>query len=297
MKLCDLASNGGRRGWGGVMLGAVLLASACLVGPALAQERVTVGLAVYADSFHVAQGRIDIRFDAESFTIATASESTGLFGLFFPWDSRSRTLGSVRDGLVLPVRHETDGAYVSEAREVRIGFNGRAVRLERLLPSPEEDEREPVPAALMAGSLDPLSASLQAALAIPADLSACPTESREVFDGRRLLRVRLLNTDNTPPLSDERGLPITWPTLKCELKTEEIAGRWKGERKNSGGLFARRAEAAPVPTHVFFARPYAHLAPIPVRVERRGGWSIVAVITEMADRPEAVTTLADSRAF
>jgi hypothetical protein len=273
-----------------LLLGACVLAA----GSAQAQQQVTVKLAVFADSFHVADGQVDMSFDTTSFRIETSAKSTGLFGFFFPWTNMATTYGQVLDSSVGPVLYESDGTFISERREVRMGYKDAMLTLERAFPAPDQDDDfEAVPPHMLQGALDPLSASLQAALAVPADLSSCPSEPRLVFDGRRLLSVSLLNTDNAPPLADDRGLPIPWPTLKCALKTEEIAGRWKPKKSvTSGGVFASRDDAPQVSTHVFFARPDPELAPVPVRIERRGGWSVVAVMTELTHKDTSVAARA-----
>ncbi len=244
------------------------------------EQTLVMDVAIFADSFHVIDASFRIGISEDAYEIDGVGESRGLFGVIFPWKNRMLTEGVVlSDGRVKPSAHRTDGRYIISNRKTHIEYDGDAVMINTLLPSPEEDEREPVPQSLWSGSLDPLSVALQAALAVPGDLSSCPAGERHIFDGRRLSRVWLENTDNAPPEPDGRGLALPWPTLKCAVKTETIAGRWTGERRSSGGVFSRREETAPVDTHIFFARPDPALAAVPVRVERRGGWQIVALLT------------------
>src|SRR5690606_23078870 len=95
-------------------------------------------------------------------------------------------------------------------RRVRIGWRSGEIVLAEATPPPELDDRSPVPEALLAGTLDPLSAALRAALAAEAGR---PCEGRlDIFDGRR--RYALHFEDRRQDAD----------ALRCRVRLERIGG-------------------------------------------------------------------------
>jgi len=120
--------------------------------------------------------------------------------------------------------------------------------LARVNPPPEEDDREPVPAALQVAVLDPLSAALRLAA------SGC-TGRLQVFDGRRRLEVVL--TRRGAETVDEplyRGA-----AERCHATIVSVAGR------SRRSWFPRRN--TPDEADIWLAALWPDLPPVPVRVE------------------------------
>ena len=134
---------------------------------------------------------------------------------------------------------------------------GLAARVE---PAAEEEGREPVPPALLAGALDPLSAVV-GELARPGAAGAC-TGSVPVYDGRRRYDLTFRQAGRRM-LGDSGYSAYAGEAVVCEVGVELLAGRSREDR-NDG-----RARPRP-PSRVMLAPVVEGLPPLPVRIEAEG---------------------------
>ena len=156
-------------------------------------------------------GTIDLKLEleAERYAVSAQTRSRGFIDLLVGFRSAAASHGTRSRAMLTPLAHRADNEWRGEARRVRIAF-GEEGAAASVSPPPELDDRAPVPLALTRGTVDPLSAALQAALSAQAGR---PCEGRlDVFDGRRRYTLHF---------EDRRQEP---DGLHCGLRLERIAG-------------------------------------------------------------------------
>lgn len=186
----------------------LLLAAASLSRPAEAGE---VRLSYEIRLGGLMAGEIELTLDLrpDGYRVEAQTRSRGLVDALVGFRSKARSEGALIPEGPQPREHRADNEWRGEPREVRITY-AEDGPVASASPPAEEDDRGPVPEALMRGTLDPLTAALKAALDAQA---GSPCEGRlEVFDGRR--RYALEFAERAPA---EGG-------LHCRLRLERIAG-------------------------------------------------------------------------
>lgn len=172
--------------------GAVLVVS---MGLAEAAERTSMTYDIHLGGMNVAQANMILSLDKGEYTMDSDVRTRGLAATLTGYSTTARSVGSlmVRDGTARPRTHISNSTWRGKDRSVDIAY-GPIDSPPRIAVSPEpvEDEREPVPEAARAGTVDPMSGALilmlnaatQATTNADTDTpSALPVP---IFDGRRL---------------------------------------------------------------------------------------------------------------
>lgn len=256
---------------------------ALLLGPGLSLgQQTSLEYSVHADQFHVLNSAFQLELNEDRYLLEGSSHTTGLAGFFFPYRVRLWSAGVLMDDGVRPGSFGNKGSTSRSRRQVEMVYDQRGPTVVVLYPLPEDDDREPVPAGMRNGTIDPLSATVLAGRRLGGS-GRCPTMPEPVFDGRRLLRLLLSPVEEPLPADLQLPREPLGAVVACRLSTEQLAGHWKGDRDGWGaGPFQRREEQREAPTVVWFARLAETMPFLPVAAERDGAWRILVKLTAFA---------------
>jgi hypothetical protein len=170
-------------------------------------------------------GTVDVTFQsmAGSYHIVSTARSHGILDFLVGFRGQNEVSGRIQQGQVRPMEYKATGNWAGEARSVDIHYGPAGGVRFQARPPAEEDEREPVPDHLVAGTTDPLSAWLQTMLRVKQ--SARCGGGVEDFDGRRRYDITLeeLTAEEgaRPPYT---GPPRDGPARVCRARQNLIAG-------------------------------------------------------------------------
>ncbi|HYB10376.1 MAG TPA: DUF3108 domain-containing protein [Alphaproteobacteria bacterium] len=204
--------------------------------------------------------------DDKHYTVASTDRTLGLFGLIVDYNGHAETDGAILGGISWPsVRPKSYRQYAhwrGDDRHVTLEYGESGLRNADVDPPPERDDRDPVPASLQYGTIDPLSASiLLGAYARPQE----PCDARvPIFDGRQRYDLRLdyIGMETIPKNVDAA---FGGETIKCRITIERIAG------------FIKKYASAPPrrPSVVWLARFADGRFLVPVQIEIDTSWGDV----------------------
>jgi hypothetical protein len=239
----------------GVSIRRLVLVSACVLFPALTfaspREALSLRYRGYWQALRVLTVEsLSVR-DAAGYRMEMTIRTEGLIDLFFPWRSRTESVGIVQDGAFVPRRVRSDGRFRNRAYrttldyldsgEVRIAADGLAAR----------EPRDGVPEELRRGTVDPQTATL-ALISRTASSHSCAGTER-VFDGRHRYDVRFVDL-GTASVERSRGALYEGPARVCEGVIHPVAGfsrsELKGETRLRYWLAPVREGGPPVPVQL-----------------------------------------------
>jgi len=156
--------------------------------------------------------RYGVRFNAEAQGLGRLANSTTI-----DWEVKGR----LAKGEVQPLRFEQANMFRRQVRRITLAYAEKGPPAVSVVPPESPGKRPPVPDALKAGTLDPLSATF-AAVARPLDAKSCAYAAK-VFEGLRRTDVRLEHAGTEPtPAHRVRGLDRQ--SLVCLLHAKRLAG-------------------------------------------------------------------------
>ena len=246
------------------------------------------GLKVFA--FHAAAD-----LGGDGYRMQTSYRTSGVLGAFVSGDLHSMAAGSWRPSGPAPLQFQTWGVWRGDPRAVLIDYAGGQPEVRKLLPS-IEGERDPVPRADQANTIDMLSGFAQLARQMNAN-GRCEANTK-LFDGRRLVTVAVTHAGPEILAADSASM-FTGQAVRCDIDSRQIAGfafdsgRDPAATQTQGSLwFARPMPGAPmVPVRMslqlqMFGRATMYLATATLD---RGpiAANIPAIGAPQADRPSA----------
>jgi hypothetical protein len=211
-----------------VKLAMILAVSASLAAPAQAGPLDSVHLTynVYAAGLHVAE--VDTRFATgpRTYQMDLEYHTTGLTGFFYRGHQVNAVSGLWRDTRAVPASFDGTGVWRGEERVARIEYDdGRPIV--RALTPPNEAEREPVPAALQAHSIDSLSALMELIRTV-AQTGRCELTVL-TYDGRRATEIEARSAgDEILPYSPRST--FQGQAQRCDFAGKMLAGFKFGDK-------------------------------------------------------------------
>ena len=147
-----------------------------------------------------------------------------------PWTATSDASGRLAaDGTVIPEHYLSSATWGTRHRQTRIDFNADGSLSAGVEPPKVEEDREPVPEALLKGVLDPVSTVVAMLAAARTGGPGCAA-NLPVYDGRRRFDIRgERQPDAAVPAVSYSA--YAGPAVVCQLHFTSIAGGYKnGER-------------------------------------------------------------------
>jgi hypothetical protein len=238
----------------------ILLLMPLAGAPARAADEVVASYDTYAAGLNVAEVEAGFVIGPWSYQMRLAYHTTGLAGLLFSGHQVSQVDGTWRANAPMPHSYAGEGVWRSRQRTTRIDYqDGRP--LVRALAPPNEDERETVPEALRANSIDTLSALVELVRRV-ADTGRCDSVAR-TYDGRRAVEI-VATTAGEEVLAPTSRSSFSGPALRCDFAGRLLAGFLHTDD--------RACESKPLHGSAWLARVVPGGAPLPVRMAFETRW-------------------------
>ncbi len=233
----------------------------CLTpGAALAQGPQRLHYVAYSTGFRVLDLVVDVDLGTSRYAMNLSVHTVGVFGALVGGATDSSARGRW-DGLAaLPSMYDAHGTWHGEHVHTAMSYANGIPTTTALLPD-NAHEREAVPPALQANTIDTLSA-IAVLLHDVAQTGRCEGQSR-VFDGRRLSEIAATTVgEETLPQTDRSTFQGS--TLRCDFTGTLLAGfkfednRAREARPQHGiAWLARLQPGGPMlPMRVRFATPF-----------------------------------------
>lgn len=186
------------------------------------------------------------------YSIRAQWRTTGMARLFGGAEFSGGTEGRYVGSEARPVRYAVNGTWRGEQRQTVLEYPGGQPVLRVRLPA-DNDEREPVPEALMRGSIDQFSAVAQLSRMIATD-GRCDGQA-SIYEGVRVVRMqaRTASRDRIPAWSTS----WTGEATRCTFVGRQIAGfkpdddaRVREPQEGTAWMAAPRPGAPPIPVRV-----------------------------------------------
>ena len=189
----------------------------------------------------------------------------GISDFLAKFRASTRTVGERGSVRVSPDLFVAESSWRGGDRQVRAEYGGDGSVSAKVVPPPDEDEREPVPEALKRNAIDPLSVLVQMNRPDSRDLNCRGTIP--VFDGRR--RYDLVFADlGKEMLSPSAYSSFAGEAVKCGVTYNKIAGYQRPDADDD-----ERAKEKSYSATIWMARMVEEGPWLPVRFEgesRRG---------------------------
>ena len=238
---------------------AALLLSGLAAPPATAGD-VHTRYTAYAAGLPVVAIEADWDILPAAYKVHMAAHTVGVLALASSGQGESTAEGAFDAGHPQPRRYFSAGTYRGEQRVTQIDYPGREPRVRQMVP-PKEDDRDPVPPAQQAGTMDGLSAA--AVLVHQVNATGRCDGRVETYDGRRLTEVAT-RTGPVQQLEATSRSSYSGPALRCDVEGRMLAGFVHDEDQT------RLRQ----PTHatVWFAALAPGGEQVPVRIEIPTHW-------------------------
>ncbi|MBP7336601.1 DUF3108 domain-containing protein [Niveispirillum sp.] len=232
--------------------------------PAIAQKADSLSLtyAVHVGGMHVLDADADMALGPDGYRAGLKMETDGFLGRVAQWKTDVRAQGHLSGPLPRPRQFTAHGSWRDQPRLTTVDYTPDGVPTLTLAdPEPEQD-REPVPADLRLGTVDPVSA-IVAVLDQVAKKGDCNI-TVPVYDGRQ--RYDLVFATQGETVLEASSLSVyAGPATACSVQYKPLAGRWKENRSRDRDR--EGAKRKDVPVTLFIAPAVAGGPPVPVRLE------------------------------
>ena len=189
---------------------------------ALAQAPVSLNASyeTYAGGLQVAAVDTGFRIGPKSYEMTLAFKTTGMVGFFMSGHQFDYVTGQWQGRRAAPSRFIGQGRWHGTDRVAEIEYQQGQPVIRQLLPS-NENEREPVPDPLQAGSVDTLSALMQLVHTV-AETGRCEAAAR-TYDGRRVVAIEA-RTVGDEILEPTGRSSFSGKALRCDFSGRMLAG-------------------------------------------------------------------------
>ena len=174
----------------------------------------------YAAGIEVAKVEAGFDLGPRRYQMNLGYHTTGLAGFFNSGQQFNRVDGTWNGTQATPLAFIGRGLWRGTDRVTEIDYQRGVPVIRRLVP-PITDEREPVPEALRANTIDTLSALMQLIRAV-GETGRCDTTVR-TFDGRRAVEIeaRTVGQEDLQPTSRSN---YAGKALRCDFSGHLLAG-------------------------------------------------------------------------
>ncbi len=233
----------------------------------------------FAAGISISQVEASFSFTPWSYKMDLRYRTTGMIGFLFKGNQSDQVEGSWRGNAAIPSHFSGAGHWHGDDRRAEIDYRGGHPVVQVLIP-PNAEEREPVPEALLPGTIDTMSALAQLVRVVNAT-GRCDT-SAKTFDGRRAVDIQAY-TVGEEVLEPTSRSSFYGPALRCDFKGVLTAGfrfgddHAKASRPRGGSAWFARVPGAP--------------ALLPVRMSFETDWfgDAVMYLTGVGPVPEIAT--------
>lgn len=192
------------------------------VNSALADTSMIRELKLGYDVFvgNVLAGSLDIEIDTkyQRYILESRSRSHGIFDFLFKYKARKKTVGRLTQKVLRPEYYKSRGFWRGQLRTVHISYEFVERLGYKTKPNASKDDRDLVPADLLIGTTDPLTA-IFGVFTGNSSTKFC-NNVLKVFDGRRRYDVELTEVAR----SQTKGPLYTGSARVCRARQIILAG-------------------------------------------------------------------------
>ncbi len=193
--------------------------------PALSQQAegtgTRVGYAAYAAGLNVLALQAEFAIGPRAYRMRLVLDTAGVFGAVVHSHSESTVQGSFEGEAARPSRFYSWGDTRGRRRITQIDYAGGQPTVVQQVPPPDAEERDPVPVAQTAGTIDSLSATAELVHMV-AGTGRCDGTAR-LYDGQRLSELTAHTVgQEVLPASDRSS--FAGPALRCDFEGRQLAG-------------------------------------------------------------------------
>lgn len=176
--------------------------------------------AAYSTGLNVLRLDAEMAVGPRDYRVRLTYRTAGTLRAFVQSDADTVAEGQFVGDRPTPRRFISQGSLRGRPRATQIEYIGGQPQVRALTP-PNDEEREPVPVADQAGTIDSLSAMAQLMRQVNAT-GRCEGRSR-TYDGRRLaeLSARTAGQETLEPTSRSS---FAGPALRCDFEGRQLAG-------------------------------------------------------------------------
>ena len=239
-------------------------------GPAAAQQPpVRLTYAAYFTGIEVAEMQATLAFTPQAYQEQLSFHLVGAAAALFHAQGSSRVDGRFQGDRAVPRELFSSGQSSGKARVTQIDYQGDHPVITQLQP-PLEPEREPVPPAEQASTVDSLSA-MATLLHRVWTAGSCDSTVR-TYEGRWMSQIAA-RTVGEETMEQTGRSPFNGVALRCNIEAQQIAGFW---RDTDEATLHKPHHAS-----VWFARtiPGGPLVPVRIEIETRGFGSAMMYLT------------------
>jgi hypothetical protein len=242
------------------------------VSQADATQGAVLAYEVYVGGIKAASFDVGLGLGPQAYSMQLVGRTLGFLDYMLSWRVGTETAGALAAGAsaatARPHEHKLQSKFRGTPRTVEVRYLADGSIDTRIMPPPEDDDRDPVTAEQQRGTVDPLTASLALSRRL-ANGESC-TWRLPLFDGRR--RFDAVMTDAGPAdLKPNRYSSFSGPAQVCDLVIKRIAGY---SRKTSD--WNKREDENRV-IRCWYASVVPGAPPMPVRIEAEGAFGNVVV--------------------
>ncbi len=241
-----------------LVLALILLTPA--VSTASGGDSVLLQYEAYARGFLVMRVEAALRLTPSGYGVSVAYHTVRLASLFYSGHETDSVSGIWGRAGPQPRQYLAVGTWRGNHRETEVVYHGTMPVLVAAVP-PIASERQPVPAYLLPGTIDTLSAMMQLLRRVEAT-GVCNTALR-TYDGRRLTSI-VATTAGMATLGKTSRSVFAGPALRCDFTGQMLAGF----------LLSHPADEAARPYRgaAWLARIVPGEPPLPVRLSFQTKW-------------------------
>ena len=238
------------------ILAALLLCCPTHARAQAVREPVRAHYAAYSTGLNVLRLDAEFAVNPRDYRVHLTYRTAGTVGMLIHAEQDTTVEGAFIGDRPAPRRFFSSGHLRGRPRVTQINYPRGQPEIRILIP-PNEEEREPVPAADQAGTIDSLSAMAQLVRQVNAS-GRCEGHSR-TYDGRRLaeLSARTVGQETLEPSGRSS---FSGPALRCDFEGRQLAGfkldadRNAAQRPRRGSAwFAATAPGGPmIPVRMTF---------------------------------------------
>jgi Protein of unknown function (DUF3108) len=183
-------------------------------------EAVELNYKLYVVAVPVATASIKLDLGTPAYRLSLDFQTTGIADLFAGDRLAEYTAGRIDNDRPAPAGYGSSGQLRGQNRVVTMSWRDSTPTITSITP-PNNTEREDVPPALLAHSVDPLDAIVQLLREV-ARSGRCEGSSR-AYDGRRLqlLQARTVGEEDVPPSIRST---FSGRALRCDFSDQTLAG-------------------------------------------------------------------------
>jgi hypothetical protein len=226
-------------------------------------ETISARYEVYTGGFKALSIQARAAIGDRAYEIDADLKTTGVIDWILRFTQKLEGRGQI-ETTATPRRYVSDGTFFGTHRSIRLDYRPDGGIDALLDPPNNDDDRTPVPEAMKAGTIDPVTAFVALNRAAAASGSPC-SGKMPIFDGRRRFNL-VFEEDGLAEVEPSQYTVFSGQALRCKVHMERLAGFQQNPRFNA---------RTPRVSILYVARFGEREMWIPVRLESDSSFGLV----------------------